>query len=379
MKLAQSVLNMQGSVYSHLARRLLDHDGPTYPLHIGDTWMEPAEGCRLQDIRVEDHPGMHRYASVHGRADLIDAIAARFAERTGLTPSPDEVLVSAGATGGLCGLVGAIVEPGDEVIILAPHWPLIAGMVKAFGGTPVQAPFIGVADSPESAVEVLESARTERTVAVYWNTPNNPTGKAIPAAWLAAMAEHCRRHDLWIFSDEVYEEYVYTGDHVYSRPFAPERTVSLHSFSKSYGMAGNRAGYLVGPAELLGHTKKVTTHTFYSTPTGAQIAALRALGPAGTAWVDGARAKYAELGAYAADRLGVERPDGSTFVFLDVADALDDSGLTGLLEKAVSRGLLVAPGPSFGPYPTHVRLCFTSAEPERVRAGVDVLAELLGR
>ena len=85
------------------------------------------------------------------------------------------------------------------------------------------------------------------------------------------------------------------------------------------------------------------------------------------------------LGRRAAARLGVPAPEGSTFLFLDVADALDERGLTGLLEDCVDRGLLVAPGPSFGPFPTHIRVCFTSAEPERVLAGVDVLAGLLGR
>ncbi|MCB9675027.1 MAG: pyridoxal phosphate-dependent aminotransferase [Alphaproteobacteria bacterium] len=378
-KIAASVLGMKGSVYSHLAKRLHEQGGPVYPLHIGDTWMEPAEGCRMQDLEVSDHPGMHRYAGVQGVPELIEAVGARVSARTGVATGFDDVLIAAGATGGLCGLVGAIVEPGDEVVILAPFWPLIAGMVRAFGGVAVPVPFIGVADSPETAVEVVRAALTDRTVALYWNTPNNPTGRRIPAPWLAALAELARERDLWVVSDEVYEEYVYAGEHVYSRAFAPERVVSCHSFSKSYGMAGNRAGYLVGPADILGHAKKITTHTFYSTPTASQLAALAALGPAGDAWVAQARAKYAELGRWAAERLGVEAPEGSTFLFLDVSDHLDETGLVGLLERAVERGLLVAPGDSFGPYPNHVRLCFTSAAPERVRAGVEVLASLLGR
>ncbi|MEZ4318015.1 MAG: pyridoxal phosphate-dependent aminotransferase [Myxococcota bacterium] len=393
-KIAASVRGMKGSVYSHLAKRLHEQGGPVYPLHIGDTWMEPAVGSRMQDLTVDDHPGMHRYTGVQGLPELIEAVAARVSERSGVETPYEGVLIAAGATGGLCGLVGAIVEPGDEVVILAPFWPLIAGMVRAFGGVPVPVPFVGACDSAESAGEILKGALTPRTVAVYWNTPNNPTGRRIPEPWLVAMAEVAQAHDLWVISDEVYEEYVYTGPHVYSRAFAPERTVSCHSFSKSYGMAGNRAGYLVGPPEILEHAKKITTHTFYSTPTASQLAALEALGPAGDAWVAQARAKYAELGRWAAARLGVPEPEGSTFLFVDVAEHLDSprdsrtvpagsrdsrTGLVGLLERAVDRGLLVAPGDSFGPYPTHVRLCFTSAEPERVRAGVDILASLLGR
>ena len=74
----------------------------------------------------------------------------------------------------------------------------------------------------------------------------------LPGDWLAALAEWCRRHDLWLISDEVYEDYVFDGEHVYTRPFAPERTFSAYSFSKAYGMAGNRCGYVVGPTDVMG-------------------------------------------------------------------------------------------------------------------------------
>jgi aspartate/methionine/tyrosine aminotransferase len=182
-----------------------------------------------------------------------------------------------------------------------------------------------------------------------------------------------------VVSDEVYEDYVYRGRHAYARTFAPERTFSAYSFSKGYGMAGNRCGYVVGPAESMLEVRKVSTHTFYSAPTASQIAALRCLEGPGDDWVAAARQEYRRLGDAAAARLGVEPPEGSTFLFLDVADRLDDRGLMGFLEDCVERGLFLAPGPSFGPFPTHVRVCFTSAEPERVERGVEVLAEVLGR
>lgn len=370
--------SLQGSVYSQLAHRLADHDGPVYPLHIGDTWMEPAPGCRLEDQRVAEHPGMHRYTHVQGLPALVVALAERACVR-GVPTNPSEVLVAAGGTGGLAAVVGALVDPGDRVIIVAPHWPLIAGMVRAFHGEAVVLPFFGVVSSAEEAASTLASVIDDRTVAVYWNTPNNPTGMNLPRPWLEAMVEVCRAHDLTILADEVYEDYVYVGEHTSTRALAPERTVSIHSFSKAYGMAGNRVGWVLGPADLVEHAKRIATHTFYSTPTGCQYAALEALGPAGDAWIARARELYAELGTWSADRLGVDGPEGSTFLMVDVREALDDTGLPGLLGRAVDRGLLVAPGTTFGPYPNHVRVCFTSAEPDRVRAGVNLLAGLLGR
>ncbi len=153
----------------------------------------------------------------------------------------------------------------------------------------------------------------------------------------------------------------------------------MHSFSKAFGMAGNRCGYVAGPGEVMAELRKVSTHTFYSAPTAAQLAGIRALEGAADEWLAAARRHYRELGRAAAERLGMAPPGGSTFLFLDVADRLDERGLERFLEECVEQGLFLAPGPSFGPYPTHVRLCFTAVEPERVARGVEVLARLLGR
>jgi N-succinyldiaminopimelate aminotransferase len=144
-------------------------------------------------------------------------------------------------------------------------------------------------------------------------------------------------------------------------------------------MAGNRCGYVVAPAEVMRETCKVSTHSFYSTPTASQLAACRALDGRGDRWIADIREQYRSAGFRAAERLGVDPPQGSTFLFLDVASRLDERGLIGLLEDCADRGLFLAPGPSFGPYPDHVRICFTAAAPAIVGRGVEHLAGLLGR
>lgn len=376
---ASIVAGVKGSVYSKLAHRLAAHDGEIYPLHVGDTWRSPPAGCRLSDFNEDTHPGMHRYAPPQGHPALLDAIVEWTGQSQGLAVERDEVLVTAGATAGLCAVVGAIVDPGDEVIILAPFWPLIAGMVRTFRGTPVPAPFFDVAHDIDSALSAVEAARTDRTVAVYLNTPSNPTGKLIPGEQLEAIVAWARKHDLWILADEVYELYAWGGDHVHTRPLAPERTFSAHSFSKAFGMAGNRCGYVLGPAGAIQAAGKVSLHSFYSTPTASQLAASLALGGPGQAWARESAYSYRDVGEAAAKRLGVPPPQGCTFLFFDVADALDDRGLSGLLSDLVDKGLLVAPGSSFGPYPTHIRVCFTAAIPDVVARGVEILAQRLGR
>ncbi|MEO8197482.1 MAG: pyridoxal phosphate-dependent aminotransferase [Thermoanaerobaculia bacterium] len=376
---ASHLTGIPPSVYSGLAHRLERFAGETFPLHVGDTWMEPPEGCRMEDLTVAEFPGMHRYAPVHGLPALLDAIVERERAKTGLALERDNVLVTAGATGGLGAVAGALLEPGDEVLILAPYWPLIEGIVRSFHGAPVAVPVDFGAAAAGDLVARLEARRTLRTAALYFSTPNNPSGRILPRTWVEAIVEWARRHDLWILSDEVYEPFVFAGEHTRALPLAPERTFLAQTFSKCFGMAGNRCGYMVGPAAVMAELRKVATHTFYSTPTAAQLAAVRALAGPGDAWAAAARDQYAATGRAAAERLGVPAPEGSTFLFFDVAAHLDERGLAPLLEACVDRGLLIAPGPSFGPFPSHVRLCYTAVEPQRALRGVAILAELLGK
>jgi aspartate/methionine/tyrosine aminotransferase len=144
-------------------------------------------------------------------------------------------------------------------------------------------------------------------------------------------------------------------------------------------MAGNRVGYLVGPEKAVLEARKVSTHTFYASPNASQLAAHYAL-LHGDAWVETARTAYQQAGNAAARRLGVPEPEGSTFLFLDVASHLDERGIWGFLEDCLDEGLLLAPGPSFGvDYTTCIRVCFTCVEPDVVEKGVDILARKLGR
>lgn len=374
-----AIAAIPGSLFSTLGHKLAAWKGELYPFHIGDTWMEPPAGCRMEDLTVAEYPGLHRYTTVHGFAPLLDAIAERASRLQRVPTAPDDVLVTAGATGALSAIIRTLCSPGDELLVVAPYWPLIRSATLAMGATPVAVPFFETAHDPASAIAALEQHRTDRTVAVYYNTPHNPTGRVIPPDWLEAISVWARKHDLWILADEVYEHYVYRGEHTFGRSLAPERTFSAHSFSKAYGMTGNRCGYLLGPPEVLRAARNVTTNTWYCAPRPAQIAALRALAGPGDAWAAAAAAIYAELGQHAASALGVEAPEGSTFLFVDVAQHLDDRGLDGFLFDCADEGIFVAPGSAFGPYPTHIRLCYTAADPTLIRRGIERLARRLGR
>jgi len=347
------------------------------PLNVGDTWLTPMEGARFEDILSSEHPGLNRYSDPRGVPVLIDAIVEKVRARNGIEAERSSVLVSAGATSALAAVVGTLAAPGEEVLILAPFWPLIRGAVQAFRGTPVEVPFYDRVDSPEAALEAVRERLTERTVALYVCTPSNPTGKVLPEAQLAALAEFARSENLWLISDEVYEDYVYRGKHISLARFAPERTLTSFSFSKAYGMAGYRVGYLVGPDEVIAQVNKIGTHTYYSAPTAAQFAARRML-EGGAGWLDRARSEYCAVAESASRTLGIPAPEGSTFLFLDASHALDERGTAGLLADLLEDGVALSPGASCGEaYGNWVRLCYTSAPPDQVLDAIDRLAARL--
>ena len=384
--LAPATRAMPGAIYSPFADRIADRGAPDssapghpiYPLHVGDTWRDPLPAARVEHLRSEDHPRLHAYSDTRGLPELLERLSAKLRDRNGLAHPPAELLVTAGATGGLATLAGAVLSPGDEILILAPFWPLIRGIAQAFRATPIEVPFYDRVASSEEAVAAVRAKVGPRTRALYISTPSNPTGRLIPGDWLEALAAFAQRHDLWIFADEVYEDYVYRGEHVSIARFAPERTASIYSFSKSYALAGQRVGYLAGPQALVDEARKIGTHLYYHAPTSGQHSALAAL-EAGAQWLATIRAETGETGAAVAEALGLPAPEGGSFLFLDVRDRLDERGLHGYLADCFEQGVLVAPGGSCGEeYGEWVRLSFTAAPPAAVREAASILAALNG-
>lgn len=386
---------LTGSVFSRLAHRIAAIHGERYPLHVGDTWLEPPPGARMQDLTEAEHPGLHTYPPPTG----LPALIARVAEQHGV--SEDQVLITTGATGAWHAAATTLLDPGDEVLVPAPYWPLFPGIVKAARATPVAVPFFDESGflpggdrpaplSPSEAVARVAAHVTDHTAVLYINSPSNPTGVVLSPAVLEALAAFARERGLWIWSDEVYALYAYEGEAVPIARFAPERTLSAYSFSKAHGLAGCRVGYLIVPPGLRPDVRKMAMHTVYSVSKPSQLAALAILDPAvGPPWVESARGAYQAVGNAVADLLGVQRPHGGTFVFVDVAAGLDadvleregeDAALHDFLVRCIDRGLVLAPGSASGPmYRHHVRLCFTSAAPEVVMRGARILAELIGR
>jgi N-succinyldiaminopimelate aminotransferase len=374
------------SVFDRLWPRLRRSGQELAPLHIGDTCLPPPVPSRLGALGFGDGaaPELYRYAGAAGVPALTQAIArkAQTLNRLGWC-EPDNVQVTAGATHALSIALGALGDAGEELLVLAPHWPLIRGIARANGLVPVEVPFSDrLLAAPETEVAALiEPYVTPRTVGLYFANPNNPDGKVFVERELAAIAAVARRHDLWILSDEVYEHYTFEGrEHlsIGALPGMEERTCSVFSFSKSFGQAGLRVGYLIAPRAVIATCRALVTHTIYAVPVAMQRAALAALENGGE-FVTEARRTYRELRDLAIARLAAPArvPEGGTYVFVDLREHVrpGDDGAIAVLERLADVGVLLAPGELFGSeWGGFARLCFTAvpaAELERALARVN--------
>jgi len=386
-KIAASTQGLTSRVFSALVPRIKAYEGETFPLHVGDTWLEPLPAARAETLATADHPLVHTYPPPHGMEALIEAVAGKLERRHGVTRTRDEIQIMPGATGALNAIIRALLDPGDEVIIPSPFWPLIRGLIGSRGAVPVQVPFYTRLSEPGVDVEaLLEEAITDRTVAIYLNTPNNPTGVTLTEAQLDAVANVAKRHDLWVWTDEVYED-IYLHDTpppapLWTRPDMADRTIATHSMSKAYGLSGTRVGYSHGPADVMTVVRGVQTFVTYCAPRPMQVLAARALDQ-GDEWLAATREAYREQAHKAADALGMEVPSGGTFLFFDAKPYLDeegDSALPLLLRCVDEAGVILVPGSATGTgYDRWVRLCFTSVGPERLDRALDGLRKVLGR
>jgi N-succinyldiaminopimelate aminotransferase len=376
--------SVSARVYSNLEQRALAKNEAIYRLHVGDTYRDPVAAARAENQLSAEHPGLHKYAPVHGEPSLIEAFIAYVEARHDETLNPDLVQVMSGATAGLSVVCQVLLEPGDEVLLPSPFWPLSRGIIATKGAVPVQVPFYTRLDEPGFDAEAaLESAVTDRTVALYVNTPNNPSGRVLPDATVDAMMRVATRHGLWVLCDEAYEEIYFDReppDAVWKRRGIRDRAIAFHTLSKTYGFAGARVGFTHGPEGVMAAIRGMQTFHTYCAPRPMQFGAVGALQQGGT-WVEESRSLYREAGYQAADALGVPRPEGGTFLFIDVSAQLGpgQEDCSAFLERCADAGVLLTPGRSCGAdYPKWVRLCFTSVPPDQLAAALEKLKSLVG-
>lgn len=365
---------MSAGVFGKVVTRSAAQPSRVFSLHVGDTYLEPLPAARAEAQASSQVPRLHNYSPTQGEPALISAIVRKVARRSGVTLDPACVQVMPGATAAMGIVCAALVDPGDEVIIPAPFWPLIRGAVRARGATAVEVPIFSRLHEPGfDPLAAIAAAITPRTSAIYLNLPNNPTGHVLPERVLAGIAQLAARHSLWVIADEAYEDIWFGAEappSVFARKDLAGRVITTHSVSKAYALAGARVGYTHGPADVMETIRGVQTFYSYCAPRPMQFAAARALDE-GDGWQAEMRAIYGRAARLAAEALEQPVPPGGTFLFFDMRPFMRaGETLPDVLERCLEAGVMLTPGTACGTdFGSWGRLCFTTVpEPELVEA-----------
>jgi arginine:pyruvate transaminase len=349
------------------AARLRDQGQDVIFLTVGDPDQAPPEP--VIDATI-DALRRHRtgYSATVGYPRVREAIAARFRRRNGQPCYAENVVVTPGAQGALFCALQCLAGPGDEVIVPEPIYATYPGVIGASGARLVTVSLR--ADRgfhPDLAA--ISGAVTPRTRVIWINSPHNPTGVVFTAEEVAGIAELCRRRDLWLLSDEVYEDLAFARPHVspWSLPGMAERTVVVSSLSKSHAMPGFRFGWIIGPPELSGHLFNLLLSMTYGSPAFIQDGVMPALEndlPEVAALREAYRNRAGMLSEILAEapNCRVTPPEGGMFVLMDIRG-------TGVASTPFAHDLLmrehvaVLPCDSFGPSAAgHLRISLTTAE-----------------
>ena len=330
-----------------------------------------------------------RYTATAGLVELRHAIAEHVHRELDVSYEPNQIVVSPGAKASLYFAFMTLLDPGDEVIVPTPYWTSYPEQIRLAGGEPT---FVECGPDQEFKLtpEQLAEAITPRSKVLLLNYPSNPTGACYDQAELAALAEVCARHDLWIVADEIYAKLVYDD-----RRFASlvqcgdevrKRTLLIDGMSKTYSMTGWRIGYAVGPKEVISGMAKLQSHSTSNATSIAQWASIRALQMTSSDLAPRIR-EFQQRRDVVVDALralpGVSclRPGGAFYVFPNFAEWFrsQDKVRSGqelakhLLEES---RVAVVPGEAFGA-PEHIRISYAISL-DRVREGVQRIAAAMG-
>jgi aspartate aminotransferase len=321
------------------------------------------------------------------KAGLPELRAAIADYLTGLHQRPiraERVLVSSSGMTALMLMAQALIDEGDNLVILAPVWPNIAAAVRVMGGEPR---LVSLDPLPGGGwrldPERLFAACDSRTRGIFVNSPSNPTGWVISAEEIAALFAFARRRGLWLVADEVYSRIVYGNRQAPSfldQAEPEDRLIAVNSFSKNWAMTGWRLGWMTMPTDLLPVIEKLVEFNTSGSPTFLQHAAIAAIRD-GESFIEQfvARCRAARDvaidGLNACRRVEVARPEGAFYAFFRVAGMTDSLAFAKEALRHAKVGL--APGSAFGPMGEgYIRLCF-ARDPRQVGEAVDRLRPLL--
>lgn len=360
-------------------QELIEKNPGTISLGQGVSHYGPPQDVLEAAAKAARSSSHFRYGYVKGTASLREALRDKLTRENALSPG-FEIVVTAGSNMAFFEAILAITDPGDEIILLRPFYFNHQMAAQMTSCVPV---IVSCADDFSPDLDAIESAITPRTRAIVTISPNNPTGVVYSEQDLVAINTLCRERGIYHVSDEAYEYFTYDGARHYSpgaTSGASGHTISLFSFSKAFGMAGWRLGYMATPPELVPALRKIQDTNLICAPLPIQSAAEAALQVGSEYCLSYARpmndVRKLVLNALGTlgDRISVSRSLGAFYVFARLETELTD---TVLLRRLIEQHrVAVIPGSTFGQTDgTCIRIAYGALQKETVEAAMDRLCE----
>jgi len=319
-------------------------------LHGGEPFFETPDDIKFAAVRALVANQTH-YAPSSGLPLLRQALANKLAAKNNVHVTTDEVIVTVGGSQGLYGAFQSVLDPGDDALVFSPYWTPIGDLVTGAQARPL---LVSTVTARRNGIRnTLEQFSTPRVRAIYYNTPQNPSGLVFTRSEAEEVAAFARARDLIVIADEAYEDLVYDGEHVSiaSLPGMLERTITCFTFSKTYAMTGWRAGYAVAKEPFMTALRKVVLYSTNGVATPVQHAMLQALAMPESV-IAARREEYRkrrDLLIAGLNEVGLDcDPPAGAFYAFPVTDKIDRNSRTAaqiLLEKA---HIATIPGSVFG-------------------------------
>jgi len=319
-------------------------------LHGGEPYFETPGEIKYAAIKALVENQTH-YAPSSGVLPLRKALVEKLAAKNGIHVTADEVIATVGGSQGLYAAFQSVLDPGDDALVFSPYWTPIGDLVTGAQARPLLVPTITARRN--GIRKTLEQFSTPQTRAVYYNTPQNPSGLVFTRAEAEEVAAFAIERDLIVIADEAYEDLVYEGKHfsIASLPGMAERTITCFTFSKTYGMTGWRAGYAVAKEPFMTALRKIVLYSTNGVPTPVQYAMIQALTTPETeiARIREEYRKRRDLLVAGLNEVGLEcmSPAGAFYAFPNVEKIhkISKTAAQILLEKA---HIATIPGSVFG-------------------------------
>jgi len=247
-----------------------------HSLHGGEPYFETPDAIKFAAVKalVENHT---HYAPSSGLLPLRKLLVEKLARKNKISATTDEVIATVGGSQGLYAAFQSVLDPGDDALVFSPYWTPIADLVTGAQARPLLVP---TATARRNGIrKTLQQFSTPRTRAIYYNTPQNPSGLVFTRAEAEEVASFAAERDLIVIADEAYEDLVYDGEHVSiaSLPGMAARTITCFTFSKTYAMTGWRAGYTVAKEPFMTALRKIVLYSTNGVATPVQYAMIHAL------------------------------------------------------------------------------------------------------